>query len=110
TKQVLVLTILFFGIFCFVVYSVVSLPGGRYTPPTNAIYSPDPSQLAILSQGVEEWNRWRKAYPEITPHLSGADLSYRDLDRVDLSGADLRCANLYTSSLKQADLRNAQLD
>ena len=40
--------------------------------------------LDILSQGVDEWNKWRDENSEIRP----------DLVLADLSGADLRGANL----------------
>ncbi|MBK6948374.1 MAG: pentapeptide repeat-containing protein [Haliscomenobacter sp.] len=75
--------------------------------------------LAILKQGVEEWNRWRKENPKIEPDLSGADLERvglegADLERVDLSDANL-CrayligANLFGAILERADLRGASL-
>ena len=56
-------------------------------------------QLAILKQGVEAWNAWRKENEEIWPDLSeanltGADLIGADLARANLDGADLRGANL----------------
>jgi hypothetical protein len=35
---------------------------------------PNEEHLARLKQGVEAWNRWRKAYPEIKPDLDGAIL------------------------------------
>jgi hypothetical protein len=31
--------------------------------------------LARLKQGIEAWNEWRKAHPEITPDLTEANLS-----------------------------------
>jgi uncharacterized protein YjbI with pentapeptide repeats len=34
----------------------------------------NPEHLAILKQGEQKWNRWRKAHPEIVPDLSWADL------------------------------------
>ena len=30
--------------------------------------------LKMLGQGVEAWNQWRKANPDIRPGLSGAHL------------------------------------
>jgi len=41
-------------------------------------------QLDILMQGVEDWNRWRKEYPDILPDLRGANLS-----EANLRGANL---------------------
>ena len=43
------------------------------------------------SEGVAEWNRWRKAGDEIP------DLSRADLREADLSGANLSRANLSES-------------
>ena len=31
----------------------------------------NPEHLAILKQGVEEWNKWRREYPGVEPDLSG---------------------------------------
>jgi uncharacterized protein YjbI with pentapeptide repeats len=36
--------------------------------------------LAILKQGVEVWNLWREAHPDVQPDLTGADLHKCDLD------------------------------
>ena len=33
-------------------------------------------QLAILMQGVDVWNRWRKENSGTIPDLSGANLKY----------------------------------
>ena len=43
--------------------------------------------LAVLTQGVAEWNEWRSQYPEIRPDLSGANLSQVNLMGINLSGA-----------------------
>src|SRR6476646_4950141 len=50
--------------------------------------------LAILRQGGEVWNQWRKDKLGITPDLSTADLSYAGLRQADLSEAYLSQANL----------------
>ncbi len=60
--------------------------------------------LAILKQGVDQWNTWRKANPKVTPNLSNADLS-----RANLRGANLSFADLEQASLREADLTNARL-
>ncbi len=85
--------------------------------------------LAILMQGVEEWNRWRDQNPDIRPDLSdailrganlresdlrgadlsGAKLSGADLSRAGLSGADLYGVNLIGADLSEADLLGADL-
>ena len=100
---------------------------------------PNAEHLAILKQGVETWNAWRKkADDSITPgaytqieiqergwkhvgdrwaqvDLSYADLTYvplqnANLSRSDLTGADLRHAFLMGASLVNATLDNAKLD
>lgn len=45
--------------------------------------------LARLMQGVEAWNAWRKANPELRPNLRGTDLTAANLSHADLSFADL---------------------
>jgi uncharacterized protein YjbI with pentapeptide repeats len=90
--------------------------------------------LAILRQGTEVWNQWRKDNPDIRPDLSGArlcraelsrahlfgtdlsevhlgraDLSVADLSRADLGGADLSEANLHGAKLRGANLHRANL-
>jgi uncharacterized protein YjbI with pentapeptide repeats len=72
-------------------------------------------QLAILEQGVEAWNEWRK---EIE-NLGGVDLSEADfrgtilsganLSVADLREADLRGVNLIDANLMGADIRGANL-
>jgi uncharacterized protein YjbI with pentapeptide repeats len=39
----------------------------------------NPEHLKILDQGVEVWNKWREDKPDITPDLSGANLSGADI-------------------------------
>jgi len=50
--------------------------------------------IALLGQGIDAWNAWRKKHPRIRPDLSGADLSGFYLSRADLSNADLSGADL----------------
>jgi len=60
----------------------------------------NPEHLAILKQGVEEWNEWRK----------GQSLkSQSDLSGANLSGADLRGVNFSVANLREVDLRGANL-
>jgi hypothetical protein len=79
-----------------------------------------------------QWNDWRRENPDVTPDLSGADLSlatclrltapsgllspaflggYRPIDwrEINLSGANLRGTNLSGQMLVGADLSNADL-
>jgi hypothetical protein len=75
--------------------------------------------LAILRQGVEAWNAWRKANPKVKPWLSQADLTGAKLAGVDLKevvlheailqGADLTKANLTKADLKRANLTQTDL-
>ena len=71
-------------------------------------------QLALLRQGVEAWNHWRRDNPDKRIDLSGADLSGADLSgaylsRATLRDADLRRADLCDAALRDATLRNAIL-
>jgi uncharacterized protein YjbI with pentapeptide repeats len=70
----------------------------------------NPEHLAILKQGVEEWNKWRRAHPEIRPELSVANLSGANLSGANLNGAILTVANLYESTLSEANFSMAILD
>ena len=65
--------------------------------------------LDILKKGVEEWNAWRIANPDISPNLSGADLTNTKLHNIDLSNADLFRTDFYGAELLKANFRNAKL-
>jgi hypothetical protein len=69
----------------------------------------NPEHLAILRQGVAEWNQWREREPAVWPDLLGADLPAARLDGVNLQNANLLRANLEAASLTNANLRNANL-
>jgi hypothetical protein len=65
--------------------------------------------LAILCQGVEHWNTWRRANPDIEPDLTGADISELAATRSDLGTAQpvadavrLPAVNLDGSRLQRA--------
>jgi uncharacterized protein YjbI with pentapeptide repeats len=71
--------------------------------------------LAILSKGVEQWNRWRAANRYSEVDLSGADLAGMKLNqasllRANLTGAVLTRTQLEHAHLKDADLTGAVLD
>ena len=68
------------------------------------------NQLAILKQGVQDWNRWRNDNPTVRPQLSKADLSCRILGDVNFVKADLRECDFTNTNLQNADLRGANLD
>ena len=75
--------------------------------------------LAILKQGVEAWNRWRKYNPEVIPDLAEANFDKRlfvgtELYRIDILGVNLPGvnfvdANLFGSHLVGANLTQANL-
>src|SRR5688500_427154 len=65
--------------------------------------------LKILRQGVEVWNQWRVANPDITPDLTKAHAWRRDYDGANFSGADLTEANFSNASLVGANLNKANL-
>jgi Pentapeptide repeats (8 copies) len=60
--------------------------------------------LAILRQGVDAWNAWRREDPLVKLDLTGADLT-----GANLRGAKLRGANLYGARLSEAHLILADL-
>ncbi|MGH9837279.1 MAG: toll/interleukin-1 receptor domain-containing protein [Blastocatellia bacterium] len=69
----------------------------------------NPEHLAILKQGKEKWNQWRKEHYEIRPDFSGATLREEILRDIDLSEADLSWTSLSHAILNGADLRQAYL-
>ena len=50
--------------------------------------------VALLKQGVDAWNAWREANPDILPDLNKADLSGANLSKANRSRADLSELNL----------------
>src|SRR5215210_5246089 len=66
-------------------------------------------QLALLKQGVEAWNAWRREHPKVCPDLFGASLFGADLSNADLREANLRGADLSYADLRGADLSYANL-
>jgi len=65
--------------------------------------------LAILKQGVEAWNAWRRANPDAVPHLMQANLNAANLKGADFSLADLTLASLIRANLSEATLSRADL-
>ncbi|MBA3923539.1 MAG: pentapeptide repeat-containing protein, partial [Nostocaceae cyanobacterium] len=58
--------------------------------------------LAILMQGIEVWNEWRKDNKKTVPNLSKVNLS-----KENLCGADLYRANFEGTNLSGANLGGA---
>jgi len=74
----------------------------------------NPAHEALLRQGLEDWNQWRRQNLSVTPDLQGlamsaANLSGADLSHALLSGAMLIRARLVGANLRYADLREAQI-
>jgi len=65
--------------------------------------------LALLKQGVEAWNQWRRENPEARPDLSQANLTGAHLVEADLSDANLFWADLAHANLHKADFSRASL-
>lgn len=69
----------------------------------------NPEHVAILDEGVEDWNQWRRENPKIMPDLSHADLSYYQMFDINFYNADLSHANLRRARLEEARLSSANL-
>ena len=63
----------------------------------------------LREDGIEAWNTWRKANPEVRPNLVGANLSGAYLVGANFSGAHLFDANLVGANLREANLKGAHL-
>jgi uncharacterized protein YjbI with pentapeptide repeats len=68
----------------------------------------DEKQVALLRQGVAQWNAWRQQN-RILINLAGSNLRGADLSEADLSGADLSRADLSGADLRRSDLSGADL-
>jgi hypothetical protein len=70
----------------------------------------NPEHLAILKQGSEKWNEWRKKHPRAKADLSHAYVADRNLEPgnlIDISGTVLSGVMLYRATLSQANLNGA---
>jgi hypothetical protein len=70
--------------------------------------------LALLRQGPDVWNTWRRRHGDVRPdlclaNLRGLDLGWLDLRRTAFIGADLKGADLFAADLERADFRSANL-
>lgn len=68
-----------------------------------------PDFLALIEQGAEDWNQWRKSNPDIRPDLSSAYLFGTALSGFNLSEVNLERACLIDANLRGADLSRACL-
>jgi uncharacterized protein YjbI with pentapeptide repeats len=81
---------------------------------------PNPEHVALIKSGIDSWNAWRRANPEIVPNLSGADLpdlaahgvdlSGAVLDRIRLDGANLISSTFENASANESSLSHASLN
>ena len=69
----------------------------------------NPEHVALMKEGPESWNQWRRDHPDIVPDLRVAHLRYATLCDMDLSGAILSIAILKEADLTGANLRGADL-
>lgn len=72
------------------------------------------THVALLKDGAQSWNGWRKENPSVKPDLSGAELADSNLIKASLDNANfaravLRGANISDASLNDADLHGADL-
>src|SRR5690349_4509082 len=65
--------------------------------------------LALLNQGGELWNEWRKKYPEIRPDLRSANLVSAEMSGIQFSDTDLQGARLTWANLSHAQFSHANL-
>lgn len=72
----------------------------------------NPAHLAVLKQGVEKWNEWRKKLPKkhrnMRPDLSGVDIEAANLKGAKLTGVILEGANLKGANFTGAVLRGVR--
>src|ERR1044072_7810915 len=71
--------------------------------------------LAIIKQGVEAWNRWRKEHPKIILDLgravlNGAGITRARPRRAHFNGYDVSSANLKETVLRFTNLSGAILE
>lgn len=65
--------------------------------------------LAILKQGVNVWNEWRKKNPEVIPNIGEVNLSNQNLSGINFDGAKLLGTNLNRTNLHNACFHKASL-
>jgi hypothetical protein len=68
------------------------------------------THLRILKQGVHVWNSWRHNRASISPDLSEADLTNRNLAGVNFSNTNLDGADFTRTNLAGANLMDASVE
>ncbi len=74
----------------------------------------NPAHLAMLQQGIDRWNTWRREHHALRPdlceaNLLGVEMSGVNFSETNLQGAILTWANLSYANFRHADLRDAHL-
>lgn len=69
----------------------------------------NPAHEALLRQGLEDWNEWRRQNRGVIPDLEGLAMAAKNLSGADLSHARLSGATLIRTRFVGADLRYADL-
>jgi uncharacterized protein YjbI with pentapeptide repeats len=70
----------------------------------NEAYEALRDPLALLKQGVQKWNMWRKKWSDLTPKLIGVRVPRGDYTGIDLRDMDLSKSNFSDAALYKADL------
>lgn len=68
------------------------------------------SQLSILNEGTEAWNRWRREHPEEEIEISDSYVDTKDLSGINLKNAKLKKLDLRFSNLKNANMIGATIE
>lgn len=69
----------------------------------------NPEHVAIVNQGRNAIDKWRREHPDEGLDLVGAALNFVDLRSAILTGANLSCADLRNAKLTKADLSKADI-
>lgn len=69
----------------------------------------DQKQVALLLEGVERWNEWRKTEPQVIPDLSGIELEGLHLNKANFQHVNFRGAIFRGVRLDFADFRGSDL-
>src|SRR3954471_2752790 len=85
------------------------------TSSTLEAFMANEEHVALLKQGADAWNAWRRENADVPLNLRKADLRQEDLTEANLKeanlqGADLRMANLRGANLEGAYLVQANLE